>query len=375
MSSAARATTSILRSWNCTLRVRVGLEVEHPGGGARLAEVGAEQGEGLAVRDRDQVRGPSLPGLPAGGRHVDDRQARQQLGRSVVRPPLTFWTDVVEVAQHLGEEPRARPAAGQRLHAPLEQVGPVEGRSRGRPRCPCRGVLRDDLTGTRLPVERADQHHPQLGAGGLGDLLLGVRARAGRRAAARRWRPSRSRSGWRAPAGPRRTSASVPGSRARSVASSRSHSSISWRIASRTDGGPAARSRAMKRKCDTLRVARAGAGSRPSSSTMSAERRRRAGAPYVAEHRAQGDERLVDQGQPEGLDRVEVPVERGRHDADLLGHLAQRQRDQAAVLAEGQRGVQDRAPGALLALALDSRRHGPTILVGAHVSTLTRGSA
>ena len=43
---------------------------------------------------------------------------------------------------------------------------------------------------------------------------------------------------------------SVPGSRARSAASSRSQSSISCRIASRTEGGPAARSRAMNKKCD-----------------------------------------------------------------------------------------------------------------------------
>jgi len=42
--------------------------------------------------------------------------------------------------------------------------------------------------------------------------------------------------------------ASVPGSRARSVASSRSHRSISWRMASRTASGPAVRSRAMKAK-------------------------------------------------------------------------------------------------------------------------------
>ncbi len=39
------------------------------------------------------------------------------------------------------------------------------------------------------------------------------------------------------------------GSRARSVASSRSNSSSSCRIASRTTAGPLVRSRAMKRKC------------------------------------------------------------------------------------------------------------------------------
>ena len=81
-----------------------------------------------------------------------------------------------------------------------------------------------------------------------------------------------------------------------------------------------------------------------------AERGCGAGAAYVAEHGAQGHERLVDQRQAERLDRVEVPVERGRHDADLLGHLAQRDRGQAAVLAEREGGVEDRATGALLAL-------------------------
>ena len=60
---------------------------------------------------------------------------------------------------------------------------------------------------------------------------------------------------------------------------------------------------------------------------------RRVAAAYVAEHRAQRHERLVDQRQAELLDRGEVPVERGRHDADLLGHLAQREGDEAAVLA------------------------------------------
>ena len=150
----------------------------------------------------------------------------------------------------------------------------------------------------------------------------------------------------------RRSSAvqrSVPGSRARSVASSRSHSSISCRIASRTDSGPAARSRAMNRKCERWpahvpqqRVDRL--------VDDAAERGGRAGAAYVAEHGAQGHERLVDQRQAERLDRVEVPVERGRHDADLLGHLAQRDGGQAAVLAEREGGVEDRAAGALLAL-------------------------
>ena len=65
-------------------------------------------------------------------------------------------------------------------------------------------------------------------------------------------------------------------------------------------------------------------------STMSA--RRRVAAADVAQHRAQRHEGLVDQGQAERLDRVEVAVERGRHDADLLGHLAQRERAQAGLV-------------------------------------------
>jgi len=35
--------------------VRIGLEVEHPGRRRRLAEVRAQQGEGVVDRDRDQV--------------------------------------------------------------------------------------------------------------------------------------------------------------------------------------------------------------------------------------------------------------------------------------------------------------------------------
>ena len=54
---------------------------------------------------------------------------------------------------------------------------------------------------------------------------------------------------------------------------------------------------------------------------------------------------------PSVVDRVEVAVERGRHDADLLGHLTQRQRHQAGVLEQVERRVEDRPAGALLALA------------------------
>ena len=44
---------------------------------------------------------------------------------------------------------------------------------------------------------------------------------------------------------------------------------------------------------------------------------------YVADHRAQRLDRLLDQRQAEFVDRGEVPVERRRDDADLLGELAQ----------------------------------------------------
>ena len=73
-------------------------------------------------------------------------------------------------------------------------------------------------------------------------------------------------------------------------------------------------------------------------------------AAYVAQHLAQRSEGLLDQGQAEILDRVEVPVEGGRHDADLLGDLAQGQRDQAAVGAQVERRIENRSASALLAL-------------------------
>ena len=77
----------------------------------------------------------------------------------------------------------------------------------------------------------------------------------------------------------------------------------------------------------------------------------RVAAAYVAEHLAQRHERLLDQHHAELLDRVEVPVEGRRDDAHLLGHLTQGERDQAAVLAQLERCVQDRPTGPLLALA------------------------
>ena len=219
--------------------------------------------------------------------------------------------------------------------------------------------------GLRAPVEGADQHHPQLDAGALDDLPSRRPGDPRRRGSPRRWRPSRSRSGWTAPAGPRPTRASVPGSRARSVASSRSKSSISWRIASRTAGGPAARSRAMNRKCarcwctcsTRIEIDR---------STTSAS----AGSPRRMSRisRAQRLEGLVDQRQPERLDRVEVSVEGGRHDPDLLGDLAQRQRGESAVVGEVECRVEDGASGALLLLhPRDRHRHARRLSVRARL--------
>ena len=61
-------------------------------------------------------------------------------------------------------------------------------------------------------------------------------------------------------------------------------------------------------------------------------------------------EGLVDQDEAERFHRLEVPVERGGHDAGLAGDLAQAQRAEAAFLEEAQRRGDDRAAGRLLAL-------------------------
>ena len=200
-------------------------------------------------------------------------------------------------------------------------------------------------SGPGLPAERADQHHPQLGARGRHDLVLGP------------WRPTISASAVATIAVTirleriRRSSAdhgSVPGSRSRSVASSRSNSSIWCRIAVRTAGGPAARSRTMNAKC-----CRCASTCSTSTVTEPSMMSLKSGSPRrTSRSIARSDTNdSSTSASPSDLDRVEVAVERGRHDADLLGDLAQRQRDQAAVLAEVERGVQDRATGALLALA------------------------
>ena len=72
--------------------------------------------------------------------------------------------------------------------------------------------------------------------------------------------------------------------------------------------------------------------------------------PCAAQHVPQHPERLVDEHQAKGFHRVEVPVERGGHDACLAGDLTQAQLREAAVLQQPQRSGHDRAPGGLLAL-------------------------
>jgi hypothetical protein len=73
--------------------------------------------------------------------------------------------------------------------------------------------------------------------------------------------------------------------------------------------------------------------------------------PDLAQQPPQGLEALVDQGQAQRLDRVEVTIERGRHHTDLLGDLAQGDRDETGAVGQLEGGIQDGAAGALLALA------------------------
>ena len=77
---------------------------------------------------------------------------------------------------------------------------------------------------------------------------------------------------------------------------------------------------------------------------------RRPVAAYVADHRSQRHERLVDEREAELVEAGEVPVERGGHDPDLPGQPAQRQGAEALLgqLVEG--GVEQGTTGALLAL-------------------------
>ena len=70
----------------------------------------------------------------------------------------------------------------------------------------------------------------------------------------------------------------------------------------------------------------------------------------TAQHVAQGPERLVDQDQPEGLHRFEVPVERRGDDAGLPGHLTQAQAAEAVVVEQLERRGDDGPPSRLLAL-------------------------
>ena len=136
---------------------------------------------------------------------------------------------IVVLATMLPSRPAADPHAAADLDAELERLDDgVEELSPGRP-----------------PAEGADQHHPQLGACRRHDLVRSSPATINASAVATMAVTIRLER-------IRRSSAdhgSVPGSRSRSVASSRSNSSIWCRIAVRTAGGPAARSRTMNAKC------------------------------------------------------------------------------------------------------------------------------
>ena len=96
-------------------------------------------------------------------------------------------------------------------------------------------------------------------------------------------------------------------------------------------------------------------------------------AAYGAHHRPQRHEGLLDQRQPEVVERVEVAVEGGRHDADGAGDLAQRERGQGLLVGELERGVEDGAAGLLLALAA-GLGHAPHAN-DAHVCTDTAWNA
>ena len=64
----------------------VGFEVEHPGRRVGAAEVGAEQGQVVAHRHRDQRGGAGLPAAAPGGGHHDDRAARPAAAGADQRP-------------------------------------------------------------------------------------------------------------------------------------------------------------------------------------------------------------------------------------------------------------------------------------------------
>ncbi len=72
--------------------------------------------------------------------------------------------------------------------------------------------------------------------------------------------------------------------------------------------------------------------------------------PRAAQHVPQRAERLVDEHQAQRFHRLEMPVERGGHDAGLAGDLTQAQRRETALLEQAQRSGHDGAAGGLLAL-------------------------
>ena len=119
----------------------------------------------------------------------------------------------------------------------------------------------------------------------------------------------------------------------------------------RGDTGPELMSRAAALNWDTTAPATVVVGTPPP------DRVELAGA-GAAQHVAQGPEGLVDQHQAQGVHRIEVPVERRRGDAGLPGHLAQAQRGKTALGQQVQRGVEDGAPGGLLALIARGGRLG-----------------
>jgi hypothetical protein len=74
----------------------------------------------------------------------------------------------------------------------------------------------------------------------------------------------------------------------------------------------------------------------------------------VPDHRVQAAQRLLDQRHTEVGSGAEVPVERGRGDADRPGDLAQSQAAEALLLQQAERRVQERLAGLLLLRLADA---------------------
>ena len=70
----------------------------------------------------------------------------------------------------------------------------------------------------------------------------------------------------------------------------------------------------------------------------------------VADHLPQRPHALVDEFDAEGVHRLVVPVEGGRDDPGLAGHLAQADAGQAAAGDQLQGDVEQALPGGFLAL-------------------------